>query len=547
MYFLGSEVSINFFLTSILFWGLFGSLLNWFVGPTKRNMIASIQQGFKSAILLAGVVFMMGSIVNYFRPAQPEGTFTATVKNVEINQAPLQFDVDFIESDCEPVITTVETNSGTFNFSSHGATLVDAVFSRELSGERTQSFTVWKREYFTEKNQYPFMVGLDQHTPYIYELMNRNDSDDSVILTYKSSSDQGTIIKEFTIHKYNSKIDLSLTLQPKTTMHPRIMWASPMLKDLGEYDSISAITYTKAGKLVTTAVGKVDAARGYLQPEIFGSDNKYFFCAMVKDENAFVDRAYAQAVNDTVVSYLEGKEVSEDTTWKMTFYFGPKELESLVVVDKRLENILDYGIFSFITKPMLRILKYADLYTHNYGYAILLVALLLKLLLLPFTFRGDKKMREFQESQRKLEYIEKKYKDNPELLNQAKAEHAMQNGMTMLGSCLPQLVMFPFFIGLQGALRNSLELYEQPFLWIKDLSMPDAYYILPFLMFMSFVITGLMNASAAKGIRGVMFPIVMGLVMGGVGTVMASGLGLYLLFNNILHVVQVRVQRVFGL
>ncbi len=560
MYFLGSEISVSYFAASIVFWGLFGSVLNWFFGPTKKNLIASVHEGFKRAIILAGIVFVLGMVMNYFKPQQQEGTFTASVKMPKASNEPLNFDVDFANSRHDAVLTKVQTDVAEFIFSSHGATLIDAAFTRNLSGNRKQLFTIWKEGYFTEKQYYPFMLALDTNTPYDYDLIDREDFNNRVVLTYKGHSDQGVIFKKFTIYKDNFSIELSLRLQPKKSMRPRLIWASPALKELGEYDSINSIACTKLGKVTITPAAKIVEDQGYMHPEIYGSDNKYFLCALIKDTNKFSERAYSRkieesayhanrvdAVNYTVVSYLEGKEIFEDTTWDMTFYFGPKELEPLIHEDARLEKILDYGWFSFVTKPMLSFLKYCDYYTHNYGYAILLATLLLKLLLLPFTFRGDKKMREFQESQRQLEYLEKKYKDNPELLNQVKAEHALKNGMTMLGGCLPQFIQMPFLLGLQGALRNSLELYEQPFLWIKDLSVPDHYYILPFLMFISFVFSFFLNQKNTKGVRGVLWPLVIGLVMGGVGTIMASGLGLYLLFNNILHIIQIRVQRAFGL
>ena len=91
--------------------------------------------------------------------------------------------------------------------------------------------------------------------------------------------------------------------------------------------------------------------QGYLQPDMFGADNKYFLCAMVKDSDKFINRAYSQTVRDVVVSYLEGKEVSEETTVHLSFYFGQKELESLVAVDHRLEKVLDYGWFSLYDLP----------------------------------------------------------------------------------------------------------------------------------------------------------------------------------------------------
>ncbi len=560
MYFLGSDVSISYFVASIVFWGLFGSILNWFFGPTRKNLIASVHEGFKRAIILAGIVFLLGMVMNYFKPQQQEGTFTASQKVSKISEEPLNFDVDFSKSHHDSVVTKVQTDVAEFSFSSHGATLIDAVFTRKLSGDRKQLFTIWKEDYFSEKQYMPFMVALDSNTPFEYDLVDREELNNRVILTYKGHSDQGVIIKKFTVYKDTFVIDFSLTLQPKKSMRPRVIWSSPALRELGEYDSINSIACTKAGKMIITPAVKIIEDQGYMHPEIYGSDNKYFLCAMIKDQNKFVERAYSKklqeqayhayrvdAINHSVISYLEGKEVVEDTTWDMSFYFGPKELEPLIQVDSRLEKILDYGWFSFVTKPMLSFLKYCDSYTHNYGYAILLATLFLKLLLLPFTFRGDQKMREFQESQKRLEYLEKKYKDNPELLNQAKAEHALKNGMTMLGGCLPQFIQMPFLLGLQGALRNSLELYEQPFLWIKDLSIPDTYYLLPLLMFISFVFSFFLNQKNTKGVRGVLWPLIIGLVMGGVGTIIASGLGLYLLFNTILHIIQIRVQRAFGL
>lgn len=549
MYFLGAEVTIQFFVTTIFFWGLFGTVVNWLFGPTKRDIAASAIGGFKRAVILAAIVMAVSSVINWFKPQQQEGTFTAAVKTVEVVQQPLQFDVDFVQEKSLPseVITTVQTNAGSLGFSNYGASLVQAVFARELSGSRVQSFPIWHKEYFTEKNQYPFMVALEKNTPFVYELIDHTSSDEQETLVYKAYSDQGTITKTFEIDKREMCIDCTLTMEPKKSMKPRLMWISPILKDLGEYDTTTAFAYTAAGKYVSTSADKVVSSQGYIAPTLFGSADKYFVSAMIKDHDTFVHRAYNQTVNDHIVSYLEAEEITEPTTWKLTFYIGPKELKSLKSTDTRLEAVLDYGMFSFISKPMMTLLNYADYYTHNYGYAILLVTLLLKLLLLPFTFRGDKKMREFQESQRKLEYIEKKYKDNPEMLQKAKQEHVMNSGMGMLGGCLTNFVQMPFFLGLQGALRNSVELYGQPFLWIKDLSMPDQYYIIPLLLFLSFLITFYINGASTKGTRKVLWPVTVGLVMAGIGTIMSSGLSLFLLSNNLLQIVQIRIQKAFKL
>ena len=156
-------------------------------------------------------------------------------------------------------------------------------------------------------------------------------------------------------------------------------------------------------------------------------------------------------------------------------------------------------------------------------------------------------MREFQASQRQLEYLEKKHQNDQEMLDKLKADHAMKNGMTMLGGCLPMFAQIPFFFGLQGALNNSLELYQQPFIWwMQDLSLPDAYYILPLLIAISMFLS-MTSASPKKGIRAMFGPLAMSLFMAAIFSIASSGLALYMFFNNFLHFIQVRIQKAFGL
>jgi len=116
---------------------------------------------------------------------------------------------------------------------------------------------------------------------------------------------------------------------------------------------------------------------------------------------------------------------------------------------------------------------------HNYGIAIILVTLLIKLLMAPFTFRSEQGMKERAEFQRKMKYLQEKFKHDKQALASAQAELLRKNGLSGLGSCLPNLLQLPFFIVLGSVISNSIELYKAPFLWINDLSAPDPYYILP--------------------------------------------------------------------
>jgi YidC/Oxa1 family membrane protein insertase len=236
-----------------------------------------------------------------------------------------------------------------------------------------------------------------------------------------------------------------------------------------------------------------------------------------------------------VSAILEGPTVVAETEWLMSFYLGPKEIEAMASVDVRLEQTLDYaGIFSFISKGMLKFLIFLFRYIHNYGLAIILLTLIVKLLLLPFSLKGEKGMKEGKEMQKKMSYVQQKYKDDPERLAQEKAELIRKHGMPGLTGCLPLLLQFPIFIALNRVLSGSIELYKAPLgLWISDLSIPDPYYVLPFIIFLTML---LQTATAQPSQRLMM--VAMGLLFGVISASFSAGLALYLCVNTIFTIAQ---------
>ena len=173
----------------------------------------------------------------------------------------------------------------------------------------------------------------------------------------------------------------------------------------------------------------------------------------------------------------------------MSFYIGPKTSKDLTAVDDRLDGVIRYGFLASISKPisrfMLDLLNFFYRFSGNYGFAIILITLLLKLLMLPFTMRGEQALNKNKQQraqfEKKLKYIQEKYKDDPQTLAQERAELLKKHLLPGLGGIVPILLQLPIVWGLSVVLSQSIELYKASFLWIPDLSLPDPYYILPIL------------------------------------------------------------------
>ena len=507
----------------------------------------NISDTLSKVLLVVGSIMLINAAYTWWKGTPDDAAFIAPTSLQD--QRPLHREVDFIDKEKETPeqLIQVETPFARMNFTNRGASLSDLTCIR-TSNNKKQTFDVWSSEDIADREMNAFLVALDERSPYFYTLKYHQDTDEQAVLMYHTETEQAIIEKEFEVSKTQHTINLTLTVKPKKPVHVRLLWPSPSLKELGEDDVVSSAIINRSNSFSQQPLSSMDLQQGFLNPTLFGTSDKYFIFTMVKDTNGFAERAYFKSINKHVISFLESKKIEEPVTWKLSFYFGPKEVTAMRPVDVRLEKSLNYGIFSFLTRPLIQLLTYIDGYTHNYGWAIIIVTFLIKLLLFPFTFKSESKMREFQESQRKLEYLNNKFKDNAEALQQARLEHMQKNGVSgLLGGCLPMLLPMPIFFALSSALGNSLSLYKEPFIWwIQDLSKPDPYYILSIITVIAIVMSGL-GASGKKGTAAIVMPIVMALMFGAFTASAAAGLSLYLCLNMVLHVGQIKIQKMLGL
>lgn len=500
-------------------------------------------------LLLAVSLTIIGqSAVNYFWPAPKSTEFIAPISKKE--QEPLYLEVDFIDNEKEgneaPIKFT--TKHGEYIFSSQGGTLQSLDFFRERNG-KSQVFNTIGTTSHIERETRSFLVALDSNTPYNYTLKNQKELENAFAVTYKADTDTGTIEKEFIVYKDTYKMDVVLTVNPKKgqLMRPRLIFASPFLQILEGQDFVNAFSIDKSGSYSKKAQAKINQRVGYFSPQVFGTENKYFIHSMVTDADDFVERAYYKVIGGQVSSFLEGPRVEEKTTWTVSFYMGPKESQAIKAVAPSLDKTLDYGFLSPLTKGVLHILKILNNYFGDYGIAIILVTILLKLLFLPLTFMGENKMKKVQEHQKQMSYIEQRYKHNPEMKKQAQEDFIKENGFPpLVGGCLPVILQLPMFWVLSAALNNSIELYKAPFVfWIDDLSIPDPYYVLPFLAFAGFAMSILFSGEKLEPKKlFVMFGV--GLLISGLISNMSAGLGLYMVVSGLLQVLQKQAQKVIG-
>ena len=193
-----------------------------------------------------------------------------------------------------------------------------------------------------------------------------------------------------------------------------------------------------------------------------------------KDTSVIVERGK----DDNPVVYFEGAQQE-----KLHGYIGPKEHKVLKAIDPVLTNAIEYGWFTFAAKPLFALLSWLHGIFGNWGWAIIALTAIIRIVLYPLTYKGMVSMQKMKELAPKLKELKEKYKKDPQKLNAATMEMYKKHGANPLGGCLPMLLQIPVFFALYRTLLNAVELQGAPWiLWIQDLSRMDPYYVLPILM-----------------------------------------------------------------
>ena len=271
----------------------------------------------------------------------------------------------------------------------------------------------------------------------------------------------------------------------------------------------------------------------------------YFVSAWVPEageENRFYSKSVKSSGEQQLLIGMlsQAKTVPPGSSIEFTrrIYAGPKLQREMEKIAEGLDLSVDYGMFSILSKPLFWLLEWFYKLVGNWGVAIILVTVVVKLVFYKLSEASYKSMARMRKVQPRFQAIRERYADDKSKLNQAVMEMYKKEKINPLGGCLPILVQMPVFLALYWVLVESVELRQAPFIfWIQDLSIRDPIFVLPLLMGISMYIQFKLNPTPPDPMQAKIFammPIMMTVFM----AFFPAGLVLYWLMNNILSIAQ---------
>jgi YidC/Oxa1 family membrane protein insertase len=229
-----------------------------------------------------------------------------------------------------------------------------------------------------------------------------------------------------------------------------------------------------------------------------------------------------------------------------SYFLGPKSPKYLSMAPQNLSAAIDYGWFDFVAKPLLKLLHFFYDYVGNYGVAIILLTILIKIIFWPLSHKSYKSMEQMKKLQPLLTQLREKYKDDRQKMNEEMMQLYKTYKVNPAGGCLPMIVQIPVFFGLYQALLHSIELRHAAFIthlpftnliWLADLSAKDPFYITPLIMGATMFLQQKMTPAPGDPTQAKVM-----LLMPVVFTFMflnfPSGLVVYWLVNNVISIAQ---------
>lgn len=371
--------------------------------------------------------------------------------------------------------------------------------------------------------------------------LDRDNPSQTLILTYTGPS--GIMIeKRLTFSNSDYKVDM--TIATKGLDGYRLSLGT----DFGLADKVSKDASGRVGLIALldgkTTTEKLESIKGEMQysgtVDWFGQADKYFTATMLYGGAGIITAKRVSApkdVGDLLTTDLAIKEKPESHSFGL--YAGPKSYTLLQAAGHGLEQAVDYGWFGVLAKPMFWLLRQFYAITSNYGVAIILLTIVVRILLFYPSLKSATAMEEMKKLQPQLTALREKYKKDPQRMNQEMMKLYKEHKVNPVGGCLPMLLQLPFFVALYNVLSVSIELRQSPFIsfWIKDLSVYDPYYILPVLMGVSMILTMKMT-SATPDPSQAKIMMFMNIAFIFLFAWLPAGLLLYITLSNVLSIVQ---------
>ncbi len=375
------------------------------------------------------------------------------------------------------IIATVKTKHNIFEIDNLG---------------RIAQVTLQDKQYIDENKEQIKLFEANQLRPLEVRFADANINDEAFkvnVIASKSTVDAKTSAQELVLTQKLSNTTLTKTLkfypdghydlQVKTTnakkffitngFRPNVL--ADMYADHGMY------VKQNDGTMELIEDGDLDKTKNYTGIKFVSNFDRYY-ATVIYNFNKSLAITVMPDNESNPSPFIHGND-----NISFSGYIGPKEFKTLKSLNPELTDVIEYGWFTFIAKPMFIFLQYIHNIVGNWGWTIVIVTILIKLVLYPLSYKGMVSMNKLKELAPKIKEIQEKYKDDKQKASMHMMELYKKHGANPMGGCLPIILQIPVFFAIYRVLLNAIELKGSEWiLWIHDLAEMDPYFVLPILM-----------------------------------------------------------------
>lgn len=317
-------------------------------------------------------------------------------------------------------------------------------------------------------------------------------NEDAFVMSYSADKDNVVVSENGTsvvLTQTLSSVVITKTItffpSGKYDLHVKLSSPYEYFLSPGVRPSLAVDSYTFHGALIKKADGTIKtiddgsakADERFSNAKIVAGADKYYTTFFYELSKGLESVVTIGKEKDPLLFVKGGED------FKLSGYIGPKEYVKLNAINPELTDVIEYGFFTFISKPLFSLLAFLHGIFGNWGWAIVGMTIIVRLVLYPLTYKGMVSMNKLKELAPKVKELQKKYGDDKQKLNMHMMELYKKNGANPMGGCLPIILQIPVFFAVYRVLQNAIELKGAAWiLWVNDLAIKDPYFILPILM-----------------------------------------------------------------
>ena len=526
----------------------------------------SSENNYWIAIVLSMVILISYPyFLQWINPKKPAAATNVETQNQKITAAELSVAQEilgkkegFVEPAKETLFSPFENQVFKTNFSSLGGTITELSYKGERGKIKIQPSNLFTP---TDANDGIFGVHLPNQDIDLTKVQFQPIAGDGQTFTQGylfEKENEFRMEKRFLVAKDRTTIQLDIALENISTREKIF----PLeLRYAFNYDPNDKAHLNQAGIVIKTDRPEWTEAQHVMKKGLMVSKamqwsgilKKYY--GVIVNPSEKISAIEGSATHDRVNSSMRTEPITlqpgEKKVVSYLIFAGPQRYEALKSLGLGFEDVLYRGFFGSFKNWLLKGLKFFNQYTNNFGWAIILMTLLIKGAFTPLTHMSFESMKKMQALQPKLKSIQERHKNDPQKLNREMMELYKRNKVNPMMGCMPMLLQIPIFIAFYQVLNETIEMSGAPFLgWVTDLSAPDKFFIFPFsipvigdsfnilplLMIGSMVWQQKLTPQTAATPEQAQIMNFMPLIFGFMFYQMPSGLVLYWFVNNMLSI-----------